>query len=43
MTWFRREPDVNWLKGFGDDPEIQRKARALVQAQVSKEPGNVHP
>src|ERR1700733_2422254 len=19
MTWFRREPDVHWLKGFGDD------------------------
>jgi tRNA dimethylallyltransferase len=27
MTWFRREPDVLWLKGFGDDPEIQRAAR----------------
>ena len=26
MTWFRREPDVVWLKGFGDDAEIQREA-----------------
>ncbi len=26
MTWFRRELDVLWLKGFGDDPEIQRAA-----------------
>src|SRR5581483_8418128 len=26
MTWFRREPDVVWLAGFGDDPEIQREA-----------------
>jgi tRNA dimethylallyltransferase len=24
MTWFRREPEVAWLKGFGDDPQIQR-------------------
>ena len=24
MTWFRREPDVSWLDGFGDDPGIQR-------------------
>jgi tRNA dimethylallyltransferase len=29
MTWFRREPDVMWLQGFGDDPEIQEKAVAL--------------
>ncbi len=26
MTWFRREADVTWLKGFGDDPQIQREA-----------------
>lgn len=31
MTWFRCEPDVAWLNGFGDDPVIQRKALALVQ------------
>jgi hypothetical protein len=26
MTWFRREPDVTWLSGFGDDPLIQQQA-----------------
>jgi tRNA dimethylallyltransferase len=26
MTWFRREPDVSWLKGLGDDAEIQQQA-----------------
>ena len=26
MTWFRREPDVEWLKGFGDDLQIQQEA-----------------
>ena len=26
MTWFRREPDVTWLRGFGDDGEIQQRA-----------------
>ncbi len=26
MTWFRREPKVTWLKGFGDDPQIQLQA-----------------
>ncbi len=29
MTWFRREPDVVWLEGFGDDKAIQEKAAAL--------------
>lgn len=24
LTWFRREPGVEWLEGFGDDPEIIR-------------------
>ena len=26
MTWFRREPAVHWLRGFGDDSEIQQEA-----------------
>jgi tRNA dimethylallyltransferase len=29
MTWFRREPEVVWLEGFGDDPAIQEKAAAF--------------
>ena len=35
MTWFRREPDVNWLKGFGDDPEVQGSALATVSNFLS--------
>ena len=30
MTWFRREPDVHWISGFGDEREIQKKAHELV-------------
>ena len=26
MTWFRREPNVLWQKGFGDDLQIQERA-----------------
>jgi tRNA dimethylallyltransferase len=26
MTWFRREPEVEWLKGFGDEAAIQQEA-----------------
>jgi tRNA dimethylallyltransferase len=32
ITWFRREPEVNWLRGFGDDEQIQRQAVALCTA-----------
>ena len=30
-TWFRREPGVHWLTGFGEDLEIGRAAEALVE------------
>lgn len=26
MTWFRKEPAVEWLAGFGDDPAVQQAA-----------------
>jgi tRNA dimethylallyltransferase len=35
MTWFRREPDVCWLKGFGDDLEIQKESINRVQALMA--------
>ena len=35
MTWFRREPEVSWLKGFGDDPQIQSEALARVEISFS--------
>jgi len=34
MTWFRREPEVHWLHGFGDDPEIQTRALELVKEHL---------
>ena len=30
MTWFRREPEVVWLEGFGDDATIVKQAAELV-------------
>jgi tRNA dimethylallyltransferase len=35
MTWFRREPEVRWLAGFGDDAEVQSAAIALIGSQLS--------
>ncbi|HEV2468429.1 MAG TPA: tRNA (adenosine(37)-N6)-dimethylallyltransferase MiaA [Candidatus Sulfotelmatobacter sp.] len=34
MTWFRREPEVRWLNGFGDEVWIQGKAVGLVRGSV---------
>ena len=31
LTWFRREPGVVWLEGFGDDQEVQKLACALLR------------
>ena len=31
MTWFRREPEVRWLDGFGDDPEIEAEAAEIIR------------
>ena len=35
MTWFRREPDVHWLRGFGDEPAVLSQALALVSSENS--------
>ena len=31
LTWFRKESGVHWLAGFGDDPEVQHDAAALLR------------
>ena len=35
MTWFRREPDVHWLCGFGDEAEIQSQAVARIESSLT--------
>jgi tRNA dimethylallyltransferase len=34
VTWFRKEPLVHWLPGFGDDPAIAATAERLVAGQL---------
>jgi tRNA dimethylallyltransferase len=40
MTWFRREPDVSWLDGFGDDPAIARQAAEVVSSRMTPQPAS---
>lgn len=35
LTWFRREPDVQWIAGFGDDPGVQQQALQLITQLIS--------
>ena len=42
MTWFRREPEVHWLRGFGDAAHIQREALARMEnALATWSPGKI--
>lgn len=36
MTWFRQEPDVEWLNGFGSDPAIQQQALTLAKSFLAR-------
>lgn len=36
QTWFRREQNVHWLNGFGDDVEIQTAARDWLKTQFAQ-------
>jgi tRNA dimethylallyltransferase len=36
LTWFRREPGVVWIEGFGDDAEIQARVMRRVEKLLSE-------
>ena len=38
MTWFRREPEVMWFHGFGEDPEIKPSVCSVVVRSHSATP-----
>lgn len=31
LTWFRKEQGVHWIAGFGDDPQVQSDALAILK------------
>ena len=35
ITWFRKEPGLIWLKGFGDDPQIRDEGFRMVAREVA--------
>lgn len=36
-TWFRREPEVHWLPGMGDDTLIQEQASRWVEQRLTRQ------
>ena len=36
ITWFRRELEVHWLPGFGDDPQTMSAARSLLAPRLGR-------
>ena len=43
LTWFRREPAVEWCNGFGDDPQVQLHALNWLTVQGVKPPRRAEP
>jgi len=35
MTWFRREPEVRWIEGFGDEAGTVRAATELIESALA--------
>jgi tRNA dimethylallyltransferase len=34
MTWFRREPEVNWIPDFGSNPAVQKQIVDLIKGKA---------
>jgi tRNA dimethylallyltransferase len=34
LTWFRKEPNVRWLEGFGDEPAVRDAVLALLETEL---------
>jgi tRNA dimethylallyltransferase len=34
LTWFRKEQNVYWIAGFGDEPRVQAEALAILQRAI---------
>jgi len=41
MTWFRRESEVEWFDGFGDDPAIEQQVFRWLASAVAGQPHEV--
>jgi tRNA dimethylallyltransferase len=40
MTWFRREPEVHWIAGFGDDAETMQAVEQWIKSELENRTAN---
>lgn len=43
LTWFRRERDVHWIAGFGDEPAVVEQVLAYVKNGIKSSESNIPP
>jgi tRNA dimethylallyltransferase len=43
MTWFRKDKNVHWFEGFGDDPKISTEIVGLLQCEIQRNAGDQPP
>jgi tRNA dimethylallyltransferase len=36
LTWFRREPEVHWLEGLGDEPKVRNEAERIIASSLEQ-------
>ena len=41
MTWFRREPEVRWIEGFGDEAGVVKEAMEMVEGSLMEVRSNL--
>jgi tRNA dimethylallyltransferase len=37
ITWFRKDPEIHWFTGFGDDPRVQDETRGWIRQHGIRE------
>lgn len=42
LTWFRKEPGVDWIQGFGDQAHVQAEALAILRRTDGTRSQNIH-
>ena len=42
LTWFRKEPGISWITGFGDDPEVAQLASKKLSSHIAGVPDRAH-
>src|SRR5205823_13888615 len=37
LTWFRADPRIQWIEGFGDEDRITQQSRAIIESFLNNQ------